>query len=92
MQALANKLKGAIAMTERRYYLSSLKADVETIGRAIREHWGIENKLYWVLKINFCEDYASNYKDHGVENMAIIRSHGIKSDQAGNELKNKPPR
>lgn len=34
---------------ERRYYLSSLSLDVQTFARAVREHWGVENQLHWVL-------------------------------------------
>ena len=67
------EVMGQKPTTERRYYLSSLKADAETIGRAIREHWGIENKLHWVLDMNFREDYARNRKDHSAENMAMMR-------------------
>ena len=67
------EVMGQKPTTERRYYLSSLKADAETIGHAIREHWGIENKLHWVLDMNFREDYARNRKDHSAENMAMMR-------------------
>lgn len=43
--------------TEKRYYLSSLPAsEIETIGRSIRNHWGIENSLHWVLDMVFRED------------------------------------
>ena len=29
---------------ERRYYLSSLALNIETFARAVRSHWGVENK------------------------------------------------
>ena len=58
---------------ECRYYLSSLVADAEHIGKAIRSHWGIENSLHWVLDVVFNEDMARNRKDHSAENMATIR-------------------
>ena len=34
---------------ERRYYLSSASLDAATFARAVRGHWGIENRLHWVL-------------------------------------------
>ncbi len=40
---------------ERRYYLSSLKNDAEKFARAVRGHWGVENRLHWVLDVVFGE-------------------------------------
>ena len=37
--------------TERRYLISSLKADAEKILEASRQHWQIENGLHWVLGV-----------------------------------------
>jgi predicted transposase YbfD/YdcC len=62
---------------ESRYYLSSLIADAECIGKAIRGHWGIENSLHWVLDVVFNEDKARNRKGHSAANMAIIRHMAI---------------
>ena len=53
--------------------VSSLPADAEKIGAAIRSHWGIENSLHWILDVHFREDHARNRKDHSAENMAILR-------------------
>jgi predicted transposase YbfD/YdcC len=36
---------------EVQFYLSSLPSDALCIGRAIRQHWGIENQLHWVLDV-----------------------------------------
>ncbi len=36
---------------EQRYYVTSLE-DVETFGRAVRSHWGIENELHWRLDVS----------------------------------------
>ena len=58
---------------EYRYYLSSLTADAERIGKTVRGHWGIENSLHWVLDVVFNEDKARNRKDHSAANMTIIR-------------------
>lgn len=59
--------------TERRYFLSSLSLDVETFARAVRGHWGIENKLHWVLDVCFREDYSHARSGHAAENLATLR-------------------
>ena len=59
--------------TSRRYYLSSAKLSVEAFARAVRTHWSIENGVHWVLDVTFDEDRARNRKDHGPENLAILR-------------------
>ncbi|MDF2975232.1 MAG: transposase [Microvirga sp.] len=41
---------------ERRYYLSSAKLDAETFARAVRSHWGIKNRLHWILDVVFKDD------------------------------------
>ena len=56
-----------------RYYLSSAKLTPETLARAVRGHWAIENSLHWVLDVTFDEDRARNRRDHGPENLAILR-------------------
>ena len=56
-----------------RYYLSSARLTPETFARAVRGHWAIENSLHWVLDVTFDEDRARNRRDHGPENLAILR-------------------
>jgi predicted transposase YbfD/YdcC len=55
------------------YYLSSLAPKVKVFARAVRGHCGIENSLHWVLDIVFREDESRLRKDHGPENLALIR-------------------
>jgi len=64
---------GTQVTREDRYYLSSLPPDAVALGRAIRAHWGIENRLHWVLDIAFREDDNRYRTDHGPENLAIVR-------------------
>ena len=58
---------------ERRYYLSSLSADVTKFARAVRGHWGVENGLHWVLDVVFGEDQARARSGHALENLAATR-------------------
>lgn len=56
-----------------RYFISSLPPDAQEIGRAVREHWRIENTLHWSLDVVFKEDSIRIRKDNSPENLAIIR-------------------
>jgi predicted transposase YbfD/YdcC len=58
---------------ERRYYLSSAQLDAKTFAKAVRAHWGIENRLHWVLDVVFHDDLARLRTGHGPENMAVIK-------------------
>jgi len=64
---------GGKTTVERRYYLSSLPRDVATFARAVRGHWGVENKLHWVLDVWFREDQSRARAGHAAENLATLR-------------------
>src|SRR5207245_2186646 len=51
--------------TETRYFIGSRKASAKVYGRALRNHWGIENGLHWVLDVSFAEDKNRVSKRHG---------------------------
>ncbi|MFO0197557.1 MAG: ISAs1 family transposase, partial [Alphaproteobacteria bacterium] len=40
---------------------------------AVRSHWGIENRLHWVLDVVFHDDLARLRTGSGPQNMAIIK-------------------
>lgn len=58
---------------ERRYYLCSAKLDATTFARAVRAHWGVENRLHWTLDVVFRDDLARLRTGFGPENMAIVK-------------------
>jgi predicted transposase YbfD/YdcC len=64
---------GTQVSTEARHYLSSLPADAKALSAAIRSHWGIENRLHWVLDVAFREDDCRVRVGHAPENLAIVR-------------------
>lgn len=58
---------------ERRYYLCSARLDAKAFARAARAHWGVENRLHWVLDVVFHDDLARLRSGHGPQNMAIVK-------------------
>jgi predicted transposase YbfD/YdcC len=59
--------------TETRYYIASAKLSAARAAQAVRGHWGIENRLHWVLDVVFSEDQSRLRKGHGARNMAVVR-------------------
>jgi predicted transposase YbfD/YdcC len=64
---------GGQRSVERRYYLSSLPLDIANFARAVRGHWGVENKLHWVMDVCFREDQSRARAGYAAENLASLR-------------------
>ncbi len=57
---------------ETRYYISSLTPHAARINTAIRQHWGIENKLHWVLDVAFREDLSRKRAGNAAQNFSLL--------------------
>jgi predicted transposase YbfD/YdcC len=55
------------------YYVSSLPPKVKQFAKAVRGHWGIENRLHWSLDVTFAEDQSRVRKDHSPLNLGMLR-------------------
>lgn len=56
-----------------RYFLLSKPWPAQRLLEIVRAHWGVENGLHWVLDVLMDEDRARNRRDHGPENLALVR-------------------
>jgi predicted transposase YbfD/YdcC len=66
-----HKVTGKIER-EIRYYITSLKPDAARLNSVIRQHWGIENKLHWVLDVGFGEDLDRKRTGHAAQNFSLL--------------------
>jgi predicted transposase YbfD/YdcC len=65
--------RGGKVETARRYYLCSAKLTAAAFAEVVRAHWGVENRLHWVLDVAFDEDQCRLRTGYGPENMSIVR-------------------
>ncbi len=66
------EIKGTIS-AQKRYYITDLAPDPSLLANAIGQHWGIENKLHWVLDISFGDDQSRIRKGNAPRNIAIVK-------------------
>lgn len=57
----------------RRFYISSARLTAAQLSNAARAHWGIENRLHWVMDVVFHDDLMRLRTKNGPANMALIR-------------------
>jgi predicted transposase YbfD/YdcC len=62
-----------VTSEESRYFIGSRKASAKVYGKALRDHWGIENSLHWHLDVTFAEDHNRVSKRNAAENLALLR-------------------
>lgn len=72
MVEATREMKGKKSV-ERRYFLSSLPLDIEKFARAVRSHWSVENKVHWIMDVQFGEDQSRARSGCAAENLAALR-------------------
>lgn len=68
-----SRITGGKESTETAFYISSKGADAAVMQHKIRQHWGIENKLHWVLDVIMQEDACSSRANYCAANLAALR-------------------
>ena len=64
---------GVEGKPERRCFITSLEADAKAFRKLVRRHWGVENRLHWVLDVVFMEDLCRARTGHAPENCSTLR-------------------
>ena len=80
------------ATTSARYFVASRPLAAAQLNHLARGHWGIENRLHWVLDVVMNEDQSRARKDHAPENLALLRRLALNiikhnKDKGSNRLK-----
>jgi predicted transposase YbfD/YdcC len=73
VKVTAQRETAAGTSVQSRYYISSLAGQAKTLLEATRRHWSIETNLHWSLDVTFREDQSRVRKDHGPQNLAVLR-------------------
>ena len=69
----ARRHVGGKTSVEQRCFATSLPVGAETLARAVRGHWGIENGLHWTLDVAFREDESRTREAHAAANLSVVR-------------------
>jgi predicted transposase YbfD/YdcC len=67
------QVKGKQSSMEQRYYIASRDLGPSEVAEAVRSHWGIENRLHWVLDVTMKEDASTVRKDNAPENLSLLK-------------------
>jgi predicted transposase YbfD/YdcC len=74
MVEAVRQVTGKEPTRERRYYISSFDGtDAKLAAQTVRKHWGIENKLHWMLDVCMGEDASRIRKGHAAQNFSRLR-------------------
>lgn len=72
IEVASERTVDGITSCSSRWYVSSLPLNAEEAARTIREHWGVENQLHWVLDVVFREDALKVTDPDGAKHLALF--------------------
>lgn len=78
-------VQGKASPLQTRYYISSRALSTAQFAAAVRDHWGIENRLHWSLDVIFAEDARRLRQDNAPQNFSLLTKRAL------NLLRQQPP-
>lgn len=73
----ATRRNGRRQKPEVRYYIASYCAPAKQVLAATRSHWGIENRVHWILDVIFKEDATRIRDSNSSQNLVVLRHMAI---------------
>ena len=67
------KINSGERSCEVRYYITSLDSDAPILGRAIREHWQVENSLHGLADMMFGDDDNTTVNRRASGNLSLVK-------------------
>lgn len=64
---------GKVSHDERTFIASDSSLTAGRLLQGVREHWGVESRLHWVLDVDFGEDASRVRVGYAAENLAVMR-------------------
>jgi hypothetical protein len=64
-------IKNNKTIVEKRYYISSLKSNIDLFSKSVRQHWSVEI-MHWHLDVTFKEDTNKTQEKTAAQNLNII--------------------
>ena len=71
------EIKGKISIERTLYIGSKGIVSAQALANAARGHWGIENRLHWVLDVTSREDECRVRVGHAPRNLSLIRKFAL---------------
>lgn len=68
-----DKRTGVSSMEKAYFIVANPSATAASVATFVRNHWGIENGLHWVLDVTFGEDQCRVRAGHAAQNLAVLR-------------------
>ena len=72
IEIISNRTIGEKKTTEKRYYLSDMKAHAKQCLKWIRSHWSVES-FHWTLDVAFEDDDFQGHTGHLAENFSLLQ-------------------
>jgi predicted transposase YbfD/YdcC len=64
--------KNGETIVDTRYFISSV-VKIDDFSKAVRQHWGIENKIHWQLDYTFGDDHNTTMEKNGAQNLQTMK-------------------